>query len=376
MQRLHRQRNILEFALSSLLRYKGKNLTLLIAYALVVFVMASALFFVTALRHEAKAILNEAPHLIVQKVIAGRTELIEAQAVKKIARIRGISKVSGRLWGYYFDRITGANYTVIAVDNGSLNDDEAIIGSALGMLKKAEIREILPLRAYDNSLVPLQIVAILPASSNLISADTIIVSSTTLRKIFGIKPDYYTDIAVFVYNQRELPKIASKITDTLPHARVLSKDDILRSYNAAFHWRSGVGLILMLSCLLSLGFLLWDKATGLSAKERYEIAVLKAVGWTVRDVMHLKLWEALCVSLSGFFIGVIFAYVHVFWFDCALFAPAFKGWAILYPHFSLSPLLRLEDVLTIFAITVLPYVSAGIISAWQASILEPTEVLR
>ena len=42
---IEKQRSILDFTLSSLLRRKGKNISLFVVYTLVVFILASAMFF-------------------------------------------------------------------------------------------------------------------------------------------------------------------------------------------------------------------------------------------------------------------------------------------------------------------------------------------
>jgi len=86
-----RQRNIIDFAISSLVRRKVKNLSLLAVYTLVVFVMASLIFFVQSLKREASLILDGAPDMVVQRTIAGRHDLIPDDYAKRIASIRGVS---------------------------------------------------------------------------------------------------------------------------------------------------------------------------------------------------------------------------------------------------------------------------------------------
>jgi lipoprotein-releasing system permease protein len=58
---LERQRYLLDFTLSSLARRKGKNLALVLLYAVVVFALASVIMFTQALRAEALAVLEGAP---------------------------------------------------------------------------------------------------------------------------------------------------------------------------------------------------------------------------------------------------------------------------------------------------------------------------
>jgi len=50
--------------------------------------------------------------MVVQRMIAGRHDLIPAGYAAKIGAIRGVSEVSGTgLWGYYYDPVFQANYT-------------------------------------------------------------------------------------------------------------------------------------------------------------------------------------------------------------------------------------------------------------------------
>ena len=61
---LEKQRNFVDFTLSSLARRKSKNLGLLAVYALLVFVLASVMLFSHALRSEAARLLADSPELI------------------------------------------------------------------------------------------------------------------------------------------------------------------------------------------------------------------------------------------------------------------------------------------------------------------------
>jgi len=114
---IERHRNILDFTLSSLLRRKRKNAALVSVYTLIVFLLASVLLFTYALREEASILLKEAPEMIVQKLVAGRQELIPVAYMERIKNIRGVSSVKDRLWGYYYDPVVGANYTLMVAED-------------------------------------------------------------------------------------------------------------------------------------------------------------------------------------------------------------------------------------------------------------------
>ncbi|MEW6676210.1 MAG: hypothetical protein AB1348_09475 [Nitrospirota bacterium] len=66
----------------------------------------------------------------------------------------------------------------------------------------------------------------------------------------------------------------------------------------------------------------------------------------------MKFWEGLVISLTSFLLGIILAYLHVFFLGASLFAPA------------------------LMAITVIPYIASTIIPSWKTSITEPDIVMR
>ena len=50
--------------------------------------------------------------------------------------------------------------------------------------------------------------------------------------------------------------------------------------------------------MLAFAILAWDKASGLSAEEKREIGILKAIGWETGDIIRMKLWESLLIALA------------------------------------------------------------------------------
>ena len=94
-----RQRNVLDFTLSALWRRKGKNLALFVLYTVVVFSLASVMLLTASLKREAGLLLRESPEMVVQRMTAGRHDLIPAEYADRVREIRGVASVAGRLWG-------------------------------------------------------------------------------------------------------------------------------------------------------------------------------------------------------------------------------------------------------------------------------------
>jgi ABC-type lipoprotein release transport system permease subunit len=369
-----RQRNILDFTLSSLLRRKGKQAALVTVYTLVVTLVASVMFFTGAIRQEAAAVLKGAPEIMLQRIVAGRHDLMPVENIERASGVRGVTEAKGRLWGYYFDPALGANYTLIARDSQKPGSISIGPGVALGRL--AAEGDLLPMAAHNGQALNMRITSILPGESSLVAADLVLVSEKDFRHLSGVPEGYVTDIALRVSNKRELATIARKLTEAMPGMRPIIRDEILRTYESVFNWRSGIIIVLISGAVLSFIIFAWDRASGLSAEERREIGILKAIGWETSDVLIMKFWEGALVSLSSFGMGILLAYAHVFIFDSSIFAPVLKGWSTLYPAFRLVPSIDYYQVGTLFFLSVAPYTIATIVPSWRSATTDPDTVMR
>ena len=279
MASIDRQRNILDFTLASLWRRRGKNAALLAIYILVVFLLASVMLLTQALKREAAAVLADAPELVVQRLVAGRQDLVPEAYIDKIREITGVTTVRGRLWGYYYDPLFGANYTLLVPERFDLESGKIAVGQGVVRSAMAAEGNIMPFQTHDGKLVTLTVGRTLPMTAELVSADLILLSSSDFHMLFGMPPALTTDLVVEVANPAEVSTIARKIVKLLPDTRPIAREEILRTYDAVFSWRSGILVAILAGAVLAFLIFAWDKATGLSAEEQKEIGILKAVGW-------------------------------------------------------------------------------------------------
>ncbi|MCK7500020.1 MAG: hypothetical protein MZW92_64015 [Comamonadaceae bacterium] len=111
---IEKQKYLIDFTLSSLARRKVKNLGLLAG--LYPDHLPAGLGDAVHPRPAARGGGGAAglPEVILQRMVAGRHDLIPPGYLEKIGRIRGVQKMEGRLWGYYYDSVVKANYTFMA----------------------------------------------------------------------------------------------------------------------------------------------------------------------------------------------------------------------------------------------------------------------
>lgn len=373
---LRRQRSLLEYSLSSLARRPGKHLGLVLVYGLIVFLLASTLLFTQSLRQEAALVLAESPELIVQRLLAGRHDLIPASYLEQLGAIRGISERYGRLWGYFYDPAVRANYTLMVPREAPPAAGEVQLGAGVARARGLSPGDYLSLRSARGEPFSFRIAALLAADTELVSSDLMLLNAQDFRRFFDFPADRYTDIVLRVRNPVEVRKVAEKISLALPDTRPILREEILRTYDAIFGWRQGLVFVVLTGALLAFFILAFDRASGLSAEERREIGILKAVGWETGDVLRMKFWEGAALSLTAFLLGYLLAYIHVFHFSAILFAPVLKGWAVLYPDFRPLPFVDGLQVATLFFFSVFPYTVATIIPIWRAAITDPDQVMR
>ena len=373
---IEKQSCLIDYTLASLARRKAKNVGLLFIFALLVFVLASVMLFSHALRHEARTVLVGAPEVVLQRMVAGRHDLIPPGYLERLGRIRGVHSQEGRLWGYYYDPVVKANYTFMVPNAEEIVAGRIVIGPAMARVRGLAAGDVLTLRAYTGTLTRFTIAHILPQASELVSADLVLMAADDFRRFFAMPAGHFTDIALRVVNPLEVRNVAAKLAAQFPDSRPILREEMLRTYESIFSWREGLVLVLASLALLAFVIFAWDKASGLAADEKREIGILKAIGWETGDVIRMKFWEAALVSFFAFVIGYLAAYVHVFHYSSALFAPVLKGWAVLYPRFELAPVIDGFQVATLFFLTVFPYAAATLVPIWRAAITDPDAVMR
>jgi len=381
-----RHLKILEYALASLLRRRYKNLAILAVYTLTVTLLASTLFLTGALKREAEELLRFAPDLIIQRSVAGRHDFTPTEYGEKIAEIPGVGEVTPRYWGYYYDALTESNFTVLGGGAGEelelvdgrlpSNARECAVGVGVAEIRRTRTGGELILIDSGGMGTVFDVVGVFRSSSSLLTNDLVVLTNEGVIDFFGFSGRGATDLSVQVYNRNEIQNVAKKIKRLLPDSRPITRQEIGRTYEAVFNWRSGMMLTVFASSLIAFVILAWDKATGISGAEKREIGILKAVGWDTADILELKFWEGVALSVTAFLLGAIAAFVHVFFMGAPLLARVLKGWSVIFPDFRLVPHVDLYQVLVIAFLTVVPYVVCTIVPSWKAAVTDPEAVMR
>ncbi len=373
---LRRHLRIIAYAAGALSRRWRRNLAIVGVYALVVGMLASVVFLTQSLTHEAVAALGAAPEIMVQRLTAGRHGLTPTREIAPLSRIAGVRAARARLWAYHSDPATGETLLFAVPEGSRLGEHEAWAGREVLRRRAVPVGGALRFRTHAGEALVLTVSGILNTTTSLESATLIHVSETAFRALTGMPEGWATDLVLRVRNRRELATIANKVAGALPDARPIIRDELVRTYMSMFNWRSGVIIAALLVPVLAFILFAWDKAAGLSPDERREIGILKAVGWETADIILLKSYEAMAVSLAAFLLGAGLALAVLALPRPPAILPALLGWSTLYPPFAARTVVGAYQAATLFFLAVFPYLVATVIPAWRAATIDPDLVMR
>jgi hypothetical protein len=188
-------------------------------------VLASVLLLGQALRHEAALLLAAGPEMTVQRLVAGRHELAPAAYMRPLEKIRGVTIVRGRLWGYYYDPAIAANYTLLVPAADPPARGRIQVGAALAQTRGLAVGDVLSLRSHTGKPYPFTVAALFSCDSSPLTADLILVNEEDFRAFFGIPAGLYTDLVLTVRNPNEVRTIAEKVLRAPRHATHRARRD-------------------------------------------------------------------------------------------------------------------------------------------------------
>lgn len=387
---------LITYAIDAILRQKTKNLFIVIIFTILTFILCSVFFITTSIRYELDSTVNSLPQIIVQKIKAGKAYDLDSSMVDDIIEIAGVSDATERVWGYYYFVNGGVNFTVVGLDqyekqykktfsNLIKQYDLSSLEQNSSMIVGSGVKDVMTKSYYDryfNFIRPdgtfkkLYISGVFHSDIELESNDIIVLTKDDARDLFGIDEDMATDIVVSVANPKEIPTIAQKIKLLYPDTRIITNEDLKVSYANIFDYKSGVFLAIFIVALFTFFMVVYDKSSGLSAQEKKEIGILKAIGWTVDDVLKEKFYESFIVSFLAYLFGIILAFVFVYIFQAPLLENIFTGYSKLKTTFTLPFVFDFQTLFLVFFLSVPIYIAATIIPSWRVATLETDEVIR
>ena len=157
---------------------------------------------------------------------------------------------------------------------------------------------------------------------------------------------------------------------------LVTKEQLKMSYEHLYNYKSGIFLALFTIALFTFFIIIYDKVSGLSSQEKREVGILKAVGWSINDILKEKFYESSLISLFSYFLGIGISFFYVYILQAPLLKNIFIGYSNLQSSFELPFVMDYQTLFLVFFLSVPIYIAATIIPAWRVATLQTDEVIR
>lgn len=370
-------------------KQKTKYISIFILSTLTIFLLSTVIFIKSSLQNEILKTLESHNDFIIQKEFGGRIFDIENQLEDKLRNIYGVKNITKRVYGRYKFLSEDVYFTIIGVDFSNLNKelknlglqniskDEMIVGFEVdNLLKKYKYTNYYDFFLPNKEIKKVKIAKVLEKESNIISSDIIILDINLARDILGINRDFSTNIAFDVPNELERANIKQKLQRLDLDLNIIQKEDILKKYETIFNYKGGVFLILYLVVLFAFIMILYQRYSQLSINERKQIAIFKAIGYSVRDIIKVKMSENFVVAFVSYLFGVLLAYFFVFILNAPILKNIFIDFSNIKNDFIIYPYIEFSTFVTLFLFFMVLFLSSVLIPVWKISAINPYESLR
>jgi len=385
----------LHFLTLLLFKQKSKHLGAILISMIIIFLLSSVLFISSSLQQSLLGTLDEQPDFTVSRVEAGRAVNTPVEWIDRITEINGVSKVTGRIYGRYYFAPREKSFLIVGIDffdeqnSRTLKElldgiDLKVFLSTPNMLVGEGVRKYLNAHYYkesfsfktpQGSFKKVNIYKTLPEQTKLIANDMILMPIDLAREIFGISEDEVTDITFNVPNDAEWDNIVAKLHLLFYDVRVVEKREVRKAYENLYNYKGGLFLILYLITIVTFMLILYQRYSMVYSSERKEIGILRAVGWSIKDVLKLKFYETVVVVLVSFVLGVVLAYLYVFIWNAPLLSQIFLGGANLPNKVQFVPVIHFGILGSIFLFYAVPFLAAVLIPAWKIAVTPPKEAM-
>ena len=379
-----------------LLKHKSKHIAIFIISILIVFLISSVLFISNSLKKEAFSTLENQSDFVIQKINSGKILDTPISWVEDFSSINGIKNTQQRVYGQYYFMPENVYFTIVGLDlfeentnknlrellkilniSDFLKNDSMIIGNGIKKIfDKYHYFDSYDFKLSNNKLTTVKIFKDLPQEANLVANDLIIMDINLAKRILNINEENSTDIVLNVPNNLERQNIKEQLILKHSNIRILQKESLQKEYENMFNYKGGIFLVLFIVVIFTFILILYQRYSMISSNDKKEIGILKAVGWSIKDIIKLKIIENFIVGFMAFIIGIIISYIFVFILNAPILKNIFIGFSNIQNDFILNPNIDFTIIVTLFLFFIIPFLSAILIPVWKISVIDANESMK
>jgi len=256
--------------------------------------------------HNALPILN---YLKNNNKVKGATPQVRAQ----IFYLSGSIELGGNLVGVDIMEETRLSnmrdYIVEGAPEALKNTDNGILlGSGLASKMSLAVGDRIQVSTIRGAIFPLKIVGIY--KSGIAEVDNIqsFCNLKTVQRILGEAQNYVTDINIKLNAIEEAPVLAQLLEKQF-NVTAVGINEANAQYETGSNIRDLITYAVSITLLIVAGFGIYNILTMLIYEKMKDIAILKALGFSGRDVQYIFMSQAMIIGIVGGILGLILGFV-------------------------------------------------------------------
>lgn len=187
------------------------------------------------------------------------------------------------------------------------NDNGIFLGIGVAKKMSLKVGNRIQLKTINGNIFPLKIVGFYQSGISEIDNVQSFVNLNTAQRIIGESKNYITDINVKLYDISEAPALSKSIENQFQ----LTAIDI-QTANAQFETgttvRNLITYAVSITLLIVAGFGIYNILNMLIHEKMNDIAILKATGFSGRDVQLIFISQAMIIGVVGGVLGLCIGY--------------------------------------------------------------------
>lgn len=188
------------------------------------------------------------------------------------------------------------------------NNAGIFLGSGIAEKMSLQVGNRIQVSTVNGGVFPLKIVGIF--QSGIAELDDIqsYANLSTVQRILGVPGNYVSDINVKLFDIEAAPAMAKRIA----HKYQLKAVDIATAnaqFNTGTTIRNLITYAVSITLLIVAGFGIYNILNMLIYEKMNDIAILKALGFSGKDVQFVFLSQAMIIGIVGGILGLLIGYV-------------------------------------------------------------------
>ena len=250
------------------------------------------------------------------------------------------------------------------------NNNGILLGSGIAKKMSLSVGDRVQISTIKGDVFPLKIVGLYQSGLADIDAVQSFANLKTVQKILGEAENYVTDIKVKLYDINQALPLSKKIE----HLFNLKAIDI-KTANAQFETgtsiRNLITYAVSITLLIVAGFGIYNILNMLIYEKMNDIAILKATGFSGKDVQIIFMSQAMIIGFIGGILGLLIGFGLANLIDTIPFKTEALPTIETYP-INMNPLFFLIG----FSFAIVSTFLAGYLPSKKAKKIDPVEIIR